>query len=71
MPLGSVHGLSNKRSVMSKLLIVPNELKQEIIEKWKTKKLNSIKEIAKEVDLKPSRVNSVINEYLSNVSLSK
>ncbi|MNL82913.1 hypothetical protein D3C87_2104200 [compost metagenome] len=56
---------------MSKLLIVPNELKQEIIEKWKTKKLNSIKEIAKEVDLKPSRVNSVINEYLSNVSLSK
>lgn len=56
---------------MSKLLIVPDKLKQEIIEKWKTRKLNSIKEIAKEVGLSYSIVNSVINEYLSNVSLSK
>lgn len=54
---------------MSKLLIVSEDVKKEIIEKWKTSKINSINNIAKELDVKPSRVNAVINEYLSNVNL--
>lgn len=56
---------------MKKVLIVPEETKQKIIEKWKVLKLNSINEIAKEIDVKPAKVKAVINEFLSNVSLSK
>lgn len=51
---------------MKKLIIVPDDVKSEIVEKWKQKKLNAIGEIAKEVDVKPAKVKAVINEYLSN-----
>lgn len=51
---------------MKKLIIVPDDVKVEIVEKWKQKKLNAIGEIAKEVDVKPAKVKAVINEYLSN-----
>lgn len=50
---------------MGKLVIIPEETKSIIIEKWKAKKLNSINEISSEFDVKPAKVKAVINEFLS------
>lgn len=60
-----------KQSMKKKITLVPDDVKVIIVEKWKQKRIDSIMEISKEVDVKPAKVKAVINEYLSNESLKR
>lgn len=60
------HNQKNKREPP---VPIPPETIEQIINRWKTSKLNTIPDIAIEFKLPVSRINAIINKYLSTKTL--